>query len=413
MPTKRRILLLMSGSIACAKATGLISSWVRQGHRVRVAGTASVSQFVGRATLEGLSGEPVFDDTFGQGQAMDHINWVQWADMIVVCPATSNVINKMTSGIADDALTTLWQAAWGRDLPLFVVPAMNTHMWDYPATRDSVQTLRDWGVHVLPTAQGMLACGEQGAGRMLEVDDILLQIDNLLAFDRQRPAGRILITGGGTREPIDQVRYIGNHSSGRTSAQLAQTLESLGYEVTWLGAMGAQRPVDISHYRNFDTFQDLDLALKQCLSMRAYDAVIHAAAVSDYSVRSPSVTGSGKLASGQALTLNLQPNPKLISRIKSYSEPAQPLLIGFKLTADADTAAVNSALQRQWEGSDVDYIVHNDMAQIRAGQHEFNVYQRQSEPPNTAVQTHSTAASLATGLAQLIRDVITEKEPSL
>ncbi|KAA3650940.1 MAG: hypothetical protein DWP95_00935 [Proteobacteria bacterium] len=173
-------LLLMSGSIACAKATGLISAWVKTGHRVKVVVSPSVKEFVGHATLEGLSGHPVLSDTFAIGDMMAHINISRWADVIIVCPATANVINKMTAGIADDMLTTTWVAAYELKKPMVLVPVMNTAMWHYPATVHSIETLKKWGVHVINPVQGDLACGEHGAGRMPEVEDLLSQIKVLL-----------------------------------------------------------------------------------------------------------------------------------------------------------------------------------------------------------------------------------------
>lgn len=408
MSTERRILLLMSGSIACAKATGLISAWVKRGDQVRVACTPSVRHFVGNATLEGLSGAPVFDDTFAPGRAMDHIALAQWADLVVLCPATGNTINKLAAGIGDEAVTTLWQAAWGRGLPQFVVPAMNSHMWDYPATRDSVARLRGWGVHVLPTAEGALACGEQGAGRMLEPEQIMADIDALLAFDRSKPLGRILVTGGGTREPIDRVRYIGNHSSGRTSAILAEVLESLGYAVSWLGASTAIQPRGISACREFDSFGQLDEALQSMLAEQRYDAVIHAAAVSDFTLGDGAV--AGKLASGGNLLLELRPTPKLLGRIKAYSRHGEPCLVGFKLTVDADEAAVRAAVQRQFDNSPVDYVVHNDFAGIQAGQHRFTVFARHPGGGLQALGEHEHAQALAVGLSGLLKAARAQQE---
>ncbi len=170
-------LLLMTGSIACAKATGLISTWVKQGDEVQVVCTPGALNFVGVATLEGLSQRSVMSATFTTDAMMDHIHVSRWADQIVLCPATANVINKLTAGIADDAVTTVWLAAYShaqeQGKPMFVIPAMNSMMWQYPATQASLQTLSTWGVHVMPTVQGELACGEQGAGRMPEVLDIL------------------------------------------------------------------------------------------------------------------------------------------------------------------------------------------------------------------------------------------------
>jgi len=173
-------LLLMSGSIACAKTCGLISAWVKAGHQVKVVVTEAVTEFVGEATLEGLSGHPVMSDTFARGDMMSHIHVSRWADAIIVCPATANVINKITAGIADDMLTTTWIAAYDLKKPMIVIPVMNAAMWHYPATVKSIETLKQWGVEVINPDQGDLACGEYGAGRMPEVDDLLARIKALL-----------------------------------------------------------------------------------------------------------------------------------------------------------------------------------------------------------------------------------------
>jgi len=166
-------LFMMTGSIACAKACGLISSWVKQGDEVKVVCTPGVLNFVGLATLEGLSQKTVMTSTYTPNAMMEHIHVSRWADQIILCPATANVINKLSAGIADDVVTTVWVAAYGLGKPMYVVPAMNAMMWQYPATQDSVQKLTEWGVHVMPTIQGDLACGEQGEGRMPEPQDIL------------------------------------------------------------------------------------------------------------------------------------------------------------------------------------------------------------------------------------------------
>ena len=166
-------LLMMSGSIACAKATGLISEWVKQGDEVQVIATQSALEFVGLATLEGLSQKPVMVDTFEVGGMMEHIHASRWADDIVLCPASANTINKLAAGIADDVLVTAWIAAHGLGKPMTIVPAMNSMMWAYPATRSAVEKLTSWGVKIMAPAAGDLACGEKGAGRMPEVVEIL------------------------------------------------------------------------------------------------------------------------------------------------------------------------------------------------------------------------------------------------
>jgi len=166
-------LLLMTGSIACAKATGLISEWVKQGDEVQVVCSPGALNFVGLATLEGLSGRPVMTQVYQAGAMLEHIHVSRWADQILLCPATANVINKLAAGIADDAVTTVWVAAHSLGKPMVLGPAMNAMMWQYPATQEAVQKLSTWGVSVMSPAAGDLACGEQGEGRLPEVTDII------------------------------------------------------------------------------------------------------------------------------------------------------------------------------------------------------------------------------------------------
>ncbi len=380
------ILLLMSGSIACAKASSLISAWSKKGHKVRVACTRSVSEFVGRSTLEGLGAEMVFDNVFGAGQSMEHIALGQWADIVIAAPATSNLINKLAAGIADDAVTTLWQAAYGLEKPMVLVPAMNTRMWRYPATRESVRRLEQWGIQVLPVGEGELACGESGEGRMLEPEEVLTRLDRLLAQDEQGKGKRILITAGGTREPIDSVRFIGNMSSGRTAAVLADELSRAGHTVTWLGARDALRPELPMKLEYYSSFDDLKRQLQSLLAKQTYDAVIHAAAVSDFSVASLETSdgstdqAAGKIPSGSELILHLKPNPKLLDSLKQWSANPGVRVIGFKLTDTMDLDQRLAAIQRQLDNPAVDTVVHNDLSEIDETRHLFHLHGKDHTP---------------------------------
>jgi len=381
------ILLLMSGSIACAKATSLISEWTKNGSKVRVACTRSVAEFVGPATLQGLGAEAIFDNVFAAGQAMEHISLGKWADIIIAAPATSNLINKLSTGIADDAVSTVWQAAYGQGKPMVIVPAMNTRMWRYPATQESISRLKQWGIHVLPVGEGELACGEKGEGRMLEPAEIKKTVDRLLAFDRSSPGKSILITAGGTREPIDSVRYIGNMSSGRTASSLADELTATGHNVTWLGARDAVRPASTSKLEFYNSFSDLASRLQTLLGSGEYDVVIHAAAVSDFSVAdvetgngdAVSVAG-GKLSSGSDLVLRLKRNPKLLDRLKDWSANPALQVIGFKLTDTDDPRQRLVAVRKQLDNPVVDAVVHNDLADISATGHKFCLHTSGNRP---------------------------------
>jgi phosphopantothenoylcysteine decarboxylase/phosphopantothenate--cysteine ligase len=270
---------------------------------------------------------------------------------------------------------------------MLIVPAMNTRMWRYPATQESVKRLRQWSIHVLPVGKGELACGEHGEGRMPEPEVILQTVERLLALDRNISGKRILITAGGTRERIDSVRYIGNMSSGRTASRLADELTGRGHNVSWLGAEDALKPDLSSAVARFCSFDDLARQLQALLSTTDYDVVIHAAAVSDFSVASVSTEKGkaldcqqGKLSSGSDLLLRLKPNPKLLDRIRSWSKNPEVRVIGFKLTDTEDQQQRFAAVKRQFDDSKVDAVVHNDLSDISRKAHPFCVYTPMQDP---------------------------------
>jgi len=375
----------MSGSIACAKASSLISAWVKQGHAVQVACTPTVAEFVGHSTLEGFSGRPVLADMFNSGQVMDHIHLARWAGLVVAAPATSNLINKLAAGIADDAVTTLWQAAYGQDKPMFIVPAMNTHMWQYPATQKSIQKLRSWGVHILPGSEGDLACGEYGAGRMLEPDDIIRSIQAMTAGSNPAAGKHILITAGGTREPIDSVRFIGNSSSGRTAAALTDALARCGHTVTWLGAESAIRPQRALSIETFVSFQDLAGKLQHLLGKQSFDFVIQAAAISDFALDRIEHHGDSgtapknKLPSGGDMTLHLRPNPKLLQQLRGWSSNPDVRIIGFKLTHGAGREDRECAVAGLFDIAGVAAVVHNDLDEMVDCRHPYALHTSPTE----------------------------------
>jgi phosphopantothenoylcysteine decarboxylase/phosphopantothenate--cysteine ligase len=405
---KANILLMMSGSIACAKASSLISEWSKRGCRVRVACTRSVAEFVGPATLQGLGAEMVFDNVFTPGQAMEHISLGKWADVVIVAPATSNLINKLAMGIADDAVSTVWQAAYGQGNSMFIVPAMNTRMWRYPATQQSITRLKEWGIHVLPVGNGDLACGEQGEGRMLEPATILQMVDHLGGFAAKLPGKRILVTAGGTRERIDSVRYIGNSSTGRTASRLADELTLAGHQVTWLGAEDAVRPVLASKLESYYGFTDLETRLQDLLGQGTFDAVIHAAAVSDFRVDSVEnengeklSSQKGKLSSDSNVLLRLKRNPKLLNQLKSWSANPNLQVIGFKLTDTDNKHQRIEAVKRQFGQSGVDAVVLNDLSEIGEDAHPFYLHAPAQEPVYC-----SDGEELATSINRLMEKLV-------
>lgn len=176
-----KVLFLLSGSIACYKACGVISKLVQTGVEVQTVATPAALHFIGPATLEGLSGRKVFSDMWEEGRALDHINCARQADLAILCPATANTLNRLAAGLADDLTGSLFLAWEHGRKPWFAAPAMNTHMWQHPATQTSVTRLQSWGVRVIPPAEGPLACGETGAGRLAEPEAITAAVLAALA----------------------------------------------------------------------------------------------------------------------------------------------------------------------------------------------------------------------------------------
>jgi phosphopantothenoylcysteine decarboxylase/phosphopantothenate--cysteine ligase len=358
--SRSNILFVFTGSIAVYKACDAVSRLVQRGHKVRAVATKAALNFVGAATLEGLTGERVLTDLFEAGAALEHIDLGKWADLMIVCPATANTLNRLAAGLADDFAGALFLA---RDpsKPFLAAPAMNPAMWSHPATRQSVEKLSGWGVRFVAVGEGRTACGDVGEGRMAEPAEIVAAVEGALAPPDRRL--RVLVTSGGTSEPIDGIRSITNQSTGHTGATIAAQLARSGHDVLFLRARGSAPAPSGCRSEEFTTFGDLDAALSRLLPPGDLDAVIHAAAVSDFSVDRVLVGGreagsGGKIESGTAPVLQLRPNPKLIDQIRARSGNGALKVVAFKLTRGGDAArAVESLLSH----SGADAVVHNDL----------------------------------------------------
>ncbi|WP_374075915.1 bifunctional phosphopantothenoylcysteine decarboxylase/phosphopantothenate--cysteine ligase CoaBC [Bdellovibrio bacteriovorus] len=401
--SKSKVLFIMTGSIACYKACHVVSRLVQNNCEVQVVATPSALKFVGNATLEGLTGKTVVSDMYAPGNVMDHIHLMRWADMILVAPATASFINKAAQGVGDDLVQTLFLAHDFKK-PFLVAPAMNTSMYSHPVTQKSLQALRDMGLEILDSASGILACGEEGWGRLLEPDLILkFALEALKRSPKSEAAKapsarasafakvKVLVTAGGTQEPIDTVRVISNLSSGRTGIALAEAMTQMGFDVTLLQAHGSPKTENVSRRDYFTSFASLDEKIKNYLSSEDFTHVIHAAAVSDYSVDSIEVAGKKyrpfevkKVSSdSEAMNIHLKRNHKIVDRLKDYSKNKDLQVIAFKLTSHASSEERKAAVEKLFKGSKADYVVHNDLTDIDIVNrtHKFTLISSQEAVP--------------------------------
>ncbi|MCK9425201.1 MAG: bifunctional phosphopantothenoylcysteine decarboxylase/phosphopantothenate--cysteine ligase CoaBC [Ignavibacteriaceae bacterium] len=364
-----KILFKITGSIAAYKSAYLISKLVQNGFEVKVVATDYALKFIGKATLEGLTGNKVLTDSFEDGEMMSHISLNKWADLTIVCPATANTINKLAAGFADNLLTSLF-LAHDRTKPYLIAPAMNTLMYDHPATQASLKKMNEWGVQILPASEGYLACGDTGKGKLLEPDVIYEYI--LLALKKneshEKRKLKILITSGGTKENIDGVRYLSNLSSGKTGAKIAEYFVSNLHNVTFIHAENSAIPKVSDKFIPYFSFDELNQRLKSLLTNEDFDAVIHLAAVGDYSIESIEVNGKkNKLpltqkldSSSERISIGLKRNEKIINHLKEYSKNKNLVLIGFKLTNTQDENERIAAVEKLFKDADCDAVVLND-----------------------------------------------------
>jgi len=318
----KKILLGLSGGVAAYKAAELTRLLIKAGADVRIAMTEAATRFIGTATMQALSGQPVWTDLWDTRvpDSMGHIELSRDRDLIVVAPATADFMARVVHGRADDLLAALCVA---RRCPLMLAPAMNVEMWENPATQRNVAALRSDGVHLAGPAPGDQACGETGMGRMLEPGQILAEVEAL--FGPKRLQGkRVLVTAGPTEEPVDPVRVLTNSSSGKMGYAVARAAIEAGAEVTLVsGPVSLATPAGVSRV-DVRTAQEMFDAVKK--SAKGCDVFISVAAVADYRVKNPSAHKLKK-AHGKGMTLELEENPDILAWVASQPKP--PFCVGF------------------------------------------------------------------------------------
>ena len=339
-----RIVLGVGGGIAAYKVADLLRKFTEAGHQVRVVPTASALRFVGEPTWAALSGQPVSTEVWDQVDEVPHVRIGQHADLVVVAPATADLLAKAAHGLADDLLTNTLLTA---RCPVLYAPAMHTEMWEHPATQANVATLRARGAIVLEPAVGRLTGADSGKGRLPDPAEIAAAAYRLLERADDRPAadlaGRhVVVSAGGTREYLDPVRFLGNRSSGRQGYALAVTAAARGAKVTLVAANTAlPDPAGVDVVRVVSTEQLRDAVLA---AAAAADAVVMAAAPADF--RPATYTGSKikKREDGSAPTIELVQNPDILAELSTHRARPEQLVVGFAAeTGDADGSVLDHA----------------------------------------------------------------------
>jgi len=346
------IVVGITGGIAAYKAVGVVRSLVLAGHDVHIVATDAALRFVGRPTLEAISRNTVHSELYEGVAEVRHVAIGQAADLIVVAPATANTIAKIANGLADDLLGNTILASTA---PLVIAPAMHTEMWANPATVANITTLRERGVIVVGPASGQLTGKDSGPGRMSEPEEIASVA--LAAVRPQDLAGkRILVTAGGTREPLDPVRFIGNRSSGRQGVAIAAAAAARGAEVTLIGAnLEAAVPASVL-LQAVSSTRELESAVTAAAGEA--DIVIMAAAVADYR---PETVAEGKIkkeSTGDRLTIDLVKNPDILAGL-SASRRAGQIIIGFGAETETDPERLVQLGREKIARKGCDYLVLN------------------------------------------------------
>ena len=357
--TGKRIVLGVSGGIAAYKAVEICRRLVDAGAHVVPVMTAGAEHFLGRTTLSALASEPVQTDLWNATEPIPHTRLGQSADLILVAPATARVISAYATGLSTDLLTNTLLATRA---PVMVCPAMHTEMWEHPAVVDNVATLRRRGVHVVDPEEGRLAGGDVGAGRLAAPDRIVQAVERLFT-PRDLDGTRVVVTAGGTREPIDAVRVIANRSSGKQGIAIARAAAARGARVTLVTTVGAPGLHDIEVVE-VETAAQMEAAMQACAP--AADVIVMAAAVADFR---PKVVADRKLKKADgAPDIVLEPTPDILAGLGD-AKPAGQILVGF--AAETDDLLDNAA--RKLAAKKLDLIVANDVGAPGVGfQHDTN-----------------------------------------
>lgn len=395
----RRVVLGVTGGIAAYKCAELTRELIRQGAQVKVIMTESAREFITPLTLQTLSGNPVYTELFTliREQDIAHIALAEYAELMIIAPATANIIGKAAAGIADDLLTTVLMAV---KAPVLFCPAMNTQMYAGPALQDNLRKLESWGYHILPPASGPLACKAEGQGRLPEVPEIVEAAVSVLT-PKDLAGEHVLVTAGPTREPFDPVRFITNYSSGKMGYAVALQARRRGARVTLVSgptSLPAPAGVEVVHVASAMEMRDAVLS-----RLAGVTAVIKAAAVADYR---PATLREEKIKKkGGSLLIELERNPDIIREIGRKA--GRRVLVGFAMESEN---LLENARTKMVE-KNMDLIVANDLREEGAGfQCDTNVIKILDRKGNIEALPRMDKAEAAGRILDRVRDLLNDKK---
>ena len=354
----KKIVLGVTGGIAVYKAVDLVSKLRKEGAEVRVVMTDSAAKFVTPLTFKEISGNPVASSMWAEAHEfnVEHIALADWADLMIIAPATANILAKAANGIADDLLSTVILAS---KTPIILCPAMNCQMYDNPISQNNLKKLADYGFIIMQPGRGYLACGTSGIGRLPEPAEIISFTKNFISHKEGDLKGlKILVTAAGTREPIDPVRFVGNRSSGKMGYAVAQAAAERGADVVLVSGPSSLNPPPNVEIVNVETTREMmDAVLAKYAEM---DIVIKAAAVADYC---PHEVAEQKIkkATDDALTIVLDKNPDILKKLGELK--TKQFLVGFA----AETQNLLANATEKIKKKNLDMIVANDVTMAGAG----------------------------------------------
>ncbi|MFM6971365.1 MAG: bifunctional phosphopantothenoylcysteine decarboxylase/phosphopantothenate--cysteine ligase CoaBC [Rhodoluna sp.] len=352
-----RIVIGITGGVAAYKSANLIRLFTESGHEVKVVATPNALKFIGSATLEALSHNKIATDLFEDVHAVKHIELAKWADVIVVAPATASFVARYASGLADDLLGNVLLATRSR---VFIAPAMHTEMWEHEATVANIGTLSARGVVLIEPEAGRLTGGDSGKGRLAEPDLIFQTV--IAGIPKQPLIGKkILITGGGTREAIDPVRFIGNRSSGKQAIAIAQTAESLGAHVTFI-ACNVEMQMPFENVIHVETAEQLRERVLHFVPEQ--DILIMAAAVADFGPAQIAREKIKKAQVGDNVNLQLSANVDILEEVTDRKSETNPSLfvVGFAAETSADAGELERYAFQKLQAKKCDILVANDVS---------------------------------------------------